>query len=74
MDIFTTAVTTTIAGLSIVATSFFGVNVANADNTPAPTSISTSTAQTVDVKIKPITVCGSGGLVPANAPTCPTKK
>lgn len=73
MDIITTALSTTVASIAIVVTSIFGVNTANATSTPVQDSTTVAVVEQT-VTIKPITVCGSGGLVPANAPKCPTGK
>lgn len=82
MDIITTALSTTVASIAIVVTSIFGVNTANANTNVAPSTSSTTIYESSNVSEregfvstgKPVTVCASGGLVPENAPKCPTGK
>lgn len=72
----TTTISTAIASITVIVTSLFGnVPVDNAQVSNATsTTISTSYQQPAQqVNSEPIVVCGSGGLVPANAPKCPKK-
>lgn len=76
MDIFTTAVSTAVASITIVVTSFFGTAVMANETSNLPET-STSNISYIQEQVeqqmdKPIIMCGSGGLVPKNAPKCPT--
>ena len=71
MDIFTTAVSTAVASVTIIVTSIFGVNTVASESAPQPAKASVTVVQQED---ETIIMCGSGGLVPKNAPACPTQK
>ena len=78
MDIMTTAVSTAIASVTVIVTSIFGTLPAESTTPTNTVTVTTATVESfekqVEQKMKePVIVCGSGGLVPANAPKCPKK-